>query len=207
MGMFHLVDDQLRYRIEYLAHEQRRDGAGDRAGPDLACRMRSRLALARFMPDFWRGRTSCFTSAPFSPHWPRLCRSASMPSSCRRPRMRGRRSRRARCNSPPMAGACCSWSNGGTAGAGICDLQRSSCIAPSTATAAAAAIGTITAGRYRQRHDIPADLAIVAAELGPDDLLSLTFAARARRRRSAGSTPPGTARHLPPTVLPGEAAE
>jgi hypothetical protein len=38
------------------------------------------------------------------------------------------------------------------------------------------AIGTITASRYRQRHDIRTDLAIVAAELGSDELLSLTFA-------------------------------
>jgi hypothetical protein len=43
------------------------------------------------------------------------------------------------------------------------------------------AIGTITASRYRPRQyrqwrDIPVDLAIVAAELGSDELLSLIFA-------------------------------
>lgn len=42
------------------------------------------------------------------------------------------------------------------------------------------AAGTITAGRYRQLDGIPADLAAVVAELGPDELLSLTFASPGR---------------------------
>lgn len=38
------------------------------------------------------------------------------------------------------------------------------------------AIGTITASRYRERRGPHTDLAIVTAELRPDELLSLTFA-------------------------------
>jgi hypothetical protein len=37
------------------------------------------------------------------------------------------------------------------------------------------AVGTITAGRYRRLHGIAADLVTVAAGLGPDGLLCLTF--------------------------------
>jgi hypothetical protein len=37
------------------------------------------------------------------------------------------------------------------------------------------AIGTITASRYRERRGGPTDLATVAAQLRPDELLSLTF--------------------------------
>ncbi len=53
------------------------------------------------------------------------------------------------------------------------------------------AIGTIRASRYKDRRDTTTDLAIVAAELGSDELLSLTFApAAVLSGAPAGPQPP-----------------
>jgi hypothetical protein len=57
------------------------------------------------------------------------------------------------------------------------------------------AVGTITAGRYRQWLGTAADLAIIAAELGPDDLLILIFA------------PPGTSPGALPVSRPAASGQ
>ena len=161
------------------------EGAGDRAGPNLARRMCSRLSHARFIPDFWPRRMSCFTSAPFSPYWPTPCQSEFMPSHCRRPRIR----------EPAIAPRALQFAADGWSVLQLVEwrngwrrklrstteeMYRVGAVMPPLL-----AIGTITAGRYRPLHKIPADLADCCRRTRPrPPALPDLYAAPARHWRS-----------------------
>ena len=121
MGVFHeILGDATKN--DYAVGEPGRARADDRAGRNLACRMRSRRALSPAHAGLLRQRERrALRARPRRRRWPKRCRSALYAETLPATAAAGPVDlARARCTSPPTAGASCNWSSGATAGVNGC---------------------------------------------------------------------------------------